>query len=97
MAFIREYAAAGDPFKLRLPKKLRKRFKLPKAIRKFQPGKALKSIAQAVPPERRPAVERVLARLDGTVARSYQDSDDRTDALQEDRQGLGLPDHIEVD
>jgi len=55
--------------------------------------KAIKSIAQAVPPARRPAVERYLARLDTTVGRSYLDPDDRTDALQEDRQGLGLPDH----
>jgi uncharacterized membrane protein len=56
---------------------------------------AIKSITQAVPPARRPAVERYLARLDATVGRSYQDPDDRTDALQEDRQGLGLPDHMD--
>jgi uncharacterized membrane protein len=59
--------------------------------------KALKSVAEAVPPARRAQVERTLARLDATVARSYQDTDDRTDALQEDRQGLGLPDSREAD
>lgn len=36
MAFIREYSQAGDPFRFRLPK----RFKPPRFIRKFQPGRA---------------------------------------------------------
>jgi len=56
---------------------------------------SMKSIAKAVPLARRAAVERQLARLDATVGRSYQDLDDRTDALQEDRQGLGIPDRPE--
>lgn len=51
MGFIREYAAlSGDPFSFRMPKKLRKKLKLPKAIRKFQPGRALKSIASIAAP-----------------------------------------------
>lgn len=54
--------------------------------------KALKSVAKVVPPPRRAAVEGFLGRLDSTVGRSYQDPQDRTDALQEDRQGLGLAD-----
>jgi hypothetical protein len=45
MAFIREYAAmSGDPFRFRLPKFL----KPPKALRKFQPGKALGKLASFV-------------------------------------------------
>jgi hypothetical protein len=41
MAFIREYAAnSGDPFKLRLPR----------AIRKFQPGKALARVGARLVP-----------------------------------------------
>lgn len=51
MAFIREFGAlSGDPFSLRLPKKLRGRLKLPKAIRKFQPGKALGKLASIAAP-----------------------------------------------
>jgi uncharacterized membrane protein len=56
---------------------------------------AMKSIAKAAPQARRAAVERQMARLDATVGRSYQDLDDRADALQEDRQGLGVPDRPE--
>jgi uncharacterized membrane protein len=56
---------------------------------------SMKSIVRAVPPIRRPAVESQLKRLDATVGRSYEDPVDRTDALQEDRQGLGLPDRSE--
>jgi uncharacterized membrane protein len=56
---------------------------------------SLKSIARAVPPVRRPAVEHYLAKLDATVGRSYADPEDRSDALQEDRQGLSSPDRAE--
>lgn len=54
--------------------------------------KALKSVARVVPPARRTAVEGFLERLDTTVGRSYQDPRERTDALQEDSQGLGIAD-----
>lgn len=40
MGFIREYAAAGDPFK----------FRLPKFVRKFQPGRALARVARVAAP-----------------------------------------------
>ncbi|NWG13728.1 MAG: DUF2254 domain-containing protein, partial [Acidobacteria bacterium] len=53
--------------------------------------KAIKSVAQAVPPARRAVVERYLSRLDATVGRTYRDSDERADALHEDSQGLGDP------
>jgi uncharacterized membrane protein len=56
---------------------------------------AMNSLAKGVPPSRRPAVEHALSRLDATVGRSYLDLQDRTDALQEDRQGLGLPDSLD--
>ena len=56
---------------------------------------AMSSLAKAVPPARRPAVEQALSRLDATVGRAYLDPQERTNALQEDRQGLGLPDRLE--
>jgi hypothetical protein len=43
-----------------------------------------------VPKERRPALERYLARVDTGIRRTFEDEDDRNDALQPDRQGLGL-------
>jgi hypothetical protein len=43
-----------------------------------------------VPPERREALERYLQRLDKGTRRAFEDSEDRKDALEEDRQGLGL-------
>lgn len=56
---------------------------------------SMKSIAKAVPPVRGAEVERHLARLDATVGRPYEDAEDRSDALQDNRQGLGLPDRPE--
>ncbi len=50
MAFIREYAMAGDPFRFRLPKRLRRAFTPPKFIRKFQPGRAAASLARYAAP-----------------------------------------------
>jgi hypothetical protein len=44
-----------------------------------------------VPPERRAALQRYLERVDNGIRRAFEDSDDRKDALAEDRQGLGLP------
>jgi uncharacterized membrane protein len=45
----------------------------------------------AVPEERRPALEYWGARLKATIARSFTDSEERMEALKEDRQGLGVP------
>src|SRR5262249_22172706 len=50
----------------------------------------LKVLAEQVPPERRPAVDRYLGRLDKGIHRAFEDGEDRKDALEEDRQGLGL-------
>jgi len=45
----------------------------------------------AVPEERRPDLEYWGARLKATIARSFTDSEERMEALKEDRQGLGVP------
>jgi uncharacterized membrane protein len=50
----------------------------------------LQDLAQQVPEERRPALERYLERVDKGIGRSFDDQDDRKDALDADRQGLGL-------
>jgi uncharacterized membrane protein len=50
----------------------------------------LQDVAEHVPPERRPALERYLVRVDTGIRRAFEDGDDRKDALEEDRQGLGL-------
>ena len=44
-----------------------------------------------VPEERRPAIRYWQRRLQSTVARSFPDGEERTEALKEDRQGLGVP------
>jgi uncharacterized membrane protein len=50
----------------------------------------LQALMEHVPPERREALERYLQRLDKGTRRAFEDSEDRKDALEEDRQGLGL-------
>jgi uncharacterized membrane protein len=50
----------------------------------------LQDLAQQVPVERRPALERHLERVDKGIRRTFDDQDDRKDALDADRQGLGL-------
>lgn len=50
----------------------------------------LQDLMEHVPPGRRAALERYLARVDKGIRRSFEDVDDRRDALEEDRQGLGL-------
>jgi uncharacterized membrane protein len=45
----------------------------------------------AVSEERRPSLRRWDARLKATIARSFVDGEERTEALQQDRQGLGMP------
>ena len=50
----------------------------------------LQDLMNHVPPERRAALQRYLARVDNLIRRSFEDADDRKDALGGDRQGLGL-------
>lgn len=50
----------------------------------------LQDLMEHVPAERRAALERYLERVDKGIRRSFEDVDDRKDALEEDRQGLGL-------
>jgi uncharacterized membrane protein len=50
----------------------------------------LLDVKEQVPPERRPALERYLERVDNGIRRTFDDTDDLRDALEADRQGLGL-------
>ncbi len=50
----------------------------------------LQGLVEQVPPARRPALERHLLRLEGGVRKTFEDAEDRRDALASDRQGLGL-------
>ena len=50
----------------------------------------LQDLKEHVPPERRPALQRYLERVDNGIRRTFEDGDDRKDALEVDRQGLGL-------
>lgn len=50
----------------------------------------LQDLMEYVPPERRTALQNYLERVDKGIRRSFEDVDDRKDALEEDRQGLGL-------
>jgi uncharacterized membrane protein len=50
----------------------------------------LQDLKDHVPEERRAAVDRYLGRVDKGIRRSFEDADDRKDALEVDRQGLGL-------
>jgi hypothetical protein len=50
----------------------------------------LQDLMGHVPPERRVALQRYLERVDNGIRRTFEDGDDRKDALEEDRQGLGL-------
>jgi uncharacterized membrane protein len=50
----------------------------------------LKDLAAHVPPARRAALQRYLERVDTGIHRAFDDAEDRKDALEEDRQGLGL-------
>lgn len=49
------------------------------------------NLSQAVPTERRPALEFWDGRLKASIARSFVNSDERLAALEQDRQGLGAP------
>ena len=50
-------------------------------------------LSLAVPDERRPKLKYWDGRLKATIARSFADSEQRMEALREDRQGLGVPRH----
>ncbi len=50
----------------------------------------LQDLMEHVPAERRAALQNYLERVDKGIRRSFEDVDDRKDALEEDRQGLGL-------
>ena len=50
----------------------------------------LQDLPRHVPAERHPALLAYLARVDKGIGRTYEDQDDRRDALDPDRQGLGL-------
>jgi uncharacterized membrane protein len=50
-------------------------------------------LTRAVPEERRATVKYWNARLKATIERSFADSEQRMEALKEDRQGLGVPRH----
>jgi hypothetical protein len=53
---------------------------------------------EAVPPDRRLAVEHQLIRINPSIDRSFPDVNDRRDTLQADRQRIGismrLPDDV---
>jgi uncharacterized membrane protein len=50
----------------------------------------LKDLNEHVPAERRVALQRYLERVDNGIRRTFEDDDDRRDAFEVDRQGLGL-------
>ena len=50
----------------------------------------LHDLSRGVPAERRAALERYQERLDTGIRRTFEDGDDRKDALEVDRQGLGM-------
>jgi uncharacterized membrane protein len=50
----------------------------------------LQDLVEHVPAERRGALELYLVRVDNGIRRTFEDLDDQRDALQRDRQGLGL-------
>jgi uncharacterized membrane protein len=50
----------------------------------------LQDLTGQVPPERRPALQRYLERVDKGIHRAFEEPEDRKDALEQDRQGLGL-------
>ncbi len=51
---------------------------------------SLTNLVEQAPPERRRSLELYLERVDKGIHRAFEDGDDRRDALEQDRQGLGL-------
>jgi uncharacterized membrane protein len=50
----------------------------------------LQDLSDQVLPERRSALKYYLARVDTGIRRDFADDDDQRDALEQDRQGLGM-------
>jgi hypothetical protein len=50
----------------------------------------LADLDEQVLPGRRAALEYYLARVDNGIRRDFPDADDQRDALENDRQGLGM-------
>jgi uncharacterized membrane protein len=50
----------------------------------------LRDLMEHVLPERRPALEHFLVRVDNGIRRDFADAGDQRDALEQDRQGLGM-------
>ena len=50
----------------------------------------IQDLMEHVPEDRRPVLQPHLARVDNCIPRAFADDDDRRDALEHDRQGLGL-------
>jgi uncharacterized membrane protein len=50
----------------------------------------LQDLVEHVLPERRAGLQRYLERVENGIQRAFEDADDRRDALERDRQGLGL-------
>ncbi len=53
-------------------------------------GALIASLAETLPPDRLPALRRWEERLDGSIAKSFSDPDERREASVDDRQGLGV-------
>ena len=51
----------------------------------------ISDLIEALPQERRPALEHHRERLNATIARSFADEEEKLQASVEDRQGLGVP------
>jgi len=51
----------------------------------------LQDLTAHVLPERRAALDYYLVRVDTGIRRDFADVDDQRDALEPDRQGLGMP------
>jgi hypothetical protein len=50
----------------------------------------LQDLSDQVLPERLPALEYFRIRVDKGIRRDFPDADDQRDALEQDRQGLGM-------
>jgi uncharacterized membrane protein len=51
----------------------------------------ISDLIAALPPERHPALKHQRERLNATIARSFEDEEEKLEASVEDRQGLGIP------
>jgi uncharacterized membrane protein len=63
-----------------------------KSVQVMRRMKALASdLISALPQERHPPLKHFQERLNSTIARSFEDLEERREASVEDRQGLGVP------